>query len=334
MYHRIMLGCAINIMILNANRMWGSAAVPEGTPGFIGARGTTETCTAQGFLSTLGFVVPSYYVALSVLCFLAVRNKFKVEKYQWIEKYIHVGAYVLPLSTGCYLLSVEGYNPSISECYLGSYPVGCGDESPDGIECERGPSNMAQLIRIFVGTMLGSILLIPLCLLGVTFVRVRVFEGRSGHAIASSVAQQSCIYLLALYWSYIFRFIFTAVAFKADSYVFSLHVLSKTMDALQGVWISMAYYYFRSDPTDIAVSPSKKGRSEASSDATEFLPTPPVSSQPLTLKKTTHFSIFDGGADSDPDSPWAQYLLDEGEDEEYKQDCGEYDDGAYDMEGQ
>ena len=45
-------------------------------------------------------------------------------------------------------------------------------------------------------------------------------------------------------------------------------------------------------------------------------------------------SIFDGtNVANQSDSPWASFLVDEGEDEDYKSNCGEYDDTSFRLYG-
>jgi hypothetical protein len=70
-------------MLLCVPNLWGTAAIPEGTSS-VGswAKGTTASCSAQGFLYQFGYyVIPSsYYVALSFYSFTAVRNNFQLEK--------------------------------------------------------------------------------------------------------------------------------------------------------------------------------------------------------------------------------------------------------------
>jgi hypothetical protein len=174
-FHRLMMGCGVNIMILQLNILWGQWAVPVEfqDEGFPMARGNTATCSAQGFLYIMGFVVPSYYVTLSVLCYLAIRHKFRLANYRWIEPYVHVGVYLFPLASASYLFSVQAYNPAVIDCYFVSLLVGCGDESsPEGIDCERGPSNNAQLARWLIGLPLGIILLFPTLIMAVLYVKM------------------------------------------------------------------------------------------------------------------------------------------------------------------
>lgn len=48
LYHRLVLAMNVALLFLSAVQIWSPFAVPEGTPGFFGASGTVETCTASG----------------------------------------------------------------------------------------------------------------------------------------------------------------------------------------------------------------------------------------------------------------------------------------------
>lgn len=71
--------------------------MPVGTSWAIGASGNDNTCTAQGFLYDWAYIAfPFYYASFSVLALVSVTHNFKEEKYAWIEKWIHLGAYIPP----------------------------------------------------------------------------------------------------------------------------------------------------------------------------------------------------------------------------------------------
>jgi len=150
-YHRINLGCGLNIIILCVLKLWGSAAEP--TNNNIWARGTIATCSISGFLHHIAiFIIPQYYCALSLLSYAAFRNKIRLSNFCRIEKWIHIGVYVFPLAAATYLLTLRAFNPTIHGCSLASIPVGCGDETTDDEEeelpCDRGPNNISQLIAM------------------------------------------------------------------------------------------------------------------------------------------------------------------------------------------
>ena len=339
MYHRIMLGCAANIILLNIMQLWGPSAVPEGTEGFLGARGTTQTCSAQGFIYQLMFIVPSYYAALSLLSYCSVRQQFQASYYQFIEKYIHIGVYIFPIASASYLLTLEAYNPAIRDCYLTSIPLNCGGDpsSTDYIKCTRGPNNIGHLIKIFYALPAVLLVSIPTAVMIVLFCRLKFCRLKRSHGatttanspsnnrhsrrsdhVAFSVAKQSGVYLAVLYWTYLFRFLDAIFLLAVEKWVFSINLLANTIESMQGVWVWMAYWYFSSE--DLTTVREEK---EAQS------PAPPSrSNQKAKGGLKPSFSIFDGSiATADQDSPWARFFMDnEGEDEEYRRDCGEYTD--------
>ena len=47
-YHRLVLAMNVAVLLASSAWLWGSYAVPEGTPNFYGASGTIPTCTANG----------------------------------------------------------------------------------------------------------------------------------------------------------------------------------------------------------------------------------------------------------------------------------------------
>ena len=359
-FHRLMVGCAANIVVLSVNRLWGQAAVPENTPGFPLARGTQATCTTQGFITNMAMVIPLYYMALSILCYVAFQQKFQLSKktLKYMEVSIHLGVYILPLATSSFLLSQEAYNPSWSECTYGSYPVGCGDQSSNGTVCERGPQNFGDIARWLGGLQIGICFLFPTLIMAILYFKVRLLQGPQGKQIAYSVAVQASLYLLALYWTYIPKFIFWGVTYKGDQYAFGVHLLNKIIEGLQGVWFCMAYYYFRSDPIqklsssandvvagddgvgfgacDIALSCSERTVEESAPRQQNVMnkgnggKNKADRSGGDTMMGRPSFSIFDGfdGA-VDPESPWAKYLYDNGEDDSYQGDCGEHESTAF-----
>ena len=66
-YHRLMLGCTLPILIQNTAQLWGPSAAPSDTDWVIGATGNYTTCSIQGFMYQFRLVVPSYYLILSLL---------------------------------------------------------------------------------------------------------------------------------------------------------------------------------------------------------------------------------------------------------------------------
>ena len=402
-YHRIMVGSSIGILITSTGFVWGQAAIPVGTPDIAHARGSIETCTAQGFLVQFRIVLFIYYTGLSIICYINARSLHKnIQQHQhqhyhqnrqqqgqeqhidtakdkksselgWLEKYVHAICFLYPLVISIYIVSIEGFNPVVRSCELGSLPLGCGGFEEDSLECTRGPQNHVKISWFLNWLPLIILLLLPILIMMVVFCQFRTIPKRKANMtgtsnsnsvstqISISVAKQSLLYLLAVWWTYIFSSIHAVSVYRNNEYVFWTGMLANTVESLQGLWTLLVYWYFRSsnpekDPatTSATMTTNKHPTTMAKTDRTTTPRT--VTNQDEEEGEETEstefsnddrdrrsssikiigkpeYSIFDGSIGNVPsDSPWAQFLLDDGEDEEYAEDCGEYEDGDYDCQ--
>lgn len=321
-YHRLMLGCVPSIIILNIAQLWGQAAAPEGTDHVLGARGNAGTCTAQGFMYQFRLVVPSYYAVLSLMTYRLIKSKFKHSLGQTEEYLVHIGVYVFPIASGIYLTAIEGFNMITQGCGIANAPLACGGDPEDEgyVPCTRGPENIGLYQWLFAGLPSVIIMLGPTIVMGWICCRLRK------QSVLKSFIYQSCLYLLAVYWTYLFRWIDAAILLSAGEYVFATAFVADIMDPLQGLWTLIIYSYFRTHDPKTAADPTSSnegsapfgdtgGSGSGSSGSRSFRP---------------EFSIFDGSvANRTSDSPWAKFLTDDFEDPEYMKDCGEYSDGDF-----
>ena len=190
----------------------GTAAVPTGKDdNAIGnSIGTTTTCTIQGFLIHLGSMISiSYYCCYSIYSYVGVTHNFQVTKIKWIEKYIHIGVHIYPISSAIYLMHKQALNSTgIGFCHIGSSPLGCSgwfesrqDEDDTGIDddkCDRGPERLT-IIRYTLWT-----LPLLLCLFCTTTTMILLYlkvkqKQDQIYIHSNTVAYQSIIYLSALY---------------------------------------------------------------------------------------------------------------------------------------
>ena len=126
MYHRLILSMNFALLLLSFGYIWGSFAVPEGTPNYYGAVGTVQTCTAEGFMSIMvAMTVPIYYGSLVLQAFVGMKNNFKEIKYKWIEKWTHIVAWGFPLAVSTVFAATENINPSGAGCWYAKSPKGC-----------------------------------------------------------------------------------------------------------------------------------------------------------------------------------------------------------------
>mmetsp|Transcript_5632 Transcript_5632/g.8672 ORF Transcript_5632/g.8672 Transcript_5632/m.8672 type:complete len:442 (+) Transcript_5632:242-1567(+) len=263
MYQRLMVGISLNVMLYAAFQFWGVSAVPADTVGVVGAKGTVNTCSALGFLNQFGYVVPSYYASLSLYAYLAVKNSFQEEKYNWIEKWIHIHVYFYPLLSGSYLLYKEAFNyAGHSSCWIASIPKGCGLNSDPYVPCDRGPENIDSLTWVFAGFPLFFFLFFATAMMIVLYVTVRrklipnealvgkkkLFE-KARNAKAKSIAKQASLYVASFYFTYTFGFLNGYLFLATGKSPFPMTVVAVNVQNLQGLWIMLVYLRLQLKPS-------------------------------------------------------------------------------------
>lgn len=224
--------------------------MPIGTPDVDGAHGNSTTCTIQGFLFQITMTIPFYYVFLSCYSWaVIVQGTFDPARYEWIEKYIHVGVHIFPLGSAIYLQTIEAFNPNGLHCWIASIPAGCGEGS--GIECTRGPQNPDRIKLLYAGIPAIFLLAFPTILM--TALVIVVYRKQRKGSIppvitASMVARQSVIYLGSLYWVYLPLFVFNGVIVynHSSSFGFAFAVWVSSASVSLGLWFAMVYKYFSS----------------------------------------------------------------------------------------
>ena len=250
MFHRLMLGLSFHLLLSNTWQMYGTAAVPPPSPeedfqNVWGAKGTIETCSAQGFFAQLSFAVPFYYVGLSFYSFQAVRHNFQVSRYRGTEYLIHTLANGLPLSTAIYLLSEEAFNPSPHlTCYIHSVPLACEDIHKSDIECTRGPKDIERLALIFAAIPSCLMLFLPVIVMRFFVQYVRTHQSTIFVLQWKEVAKQAALYLLGFYWTYLLAIINNGFQWWIHQTNFPLAFVSVINNNLEGVWMLLYYIYF------------------------------------------------------------------------------------------
>lgn len=274
-YHRLMLAMSIYILMWSPWLVYGVAAIPAGTPDILGAYGTTATCTAQGFFNQLSMAIPSYYVALSFFSWIViVHGNFDPSKYAFVEIYIHVGVNLWAIGSSTILAVLNAYNPTEGwpSCYIGSLPMGCGDNT--GIECTRGPQNISQILAIFVGLPVFVLLLVPT----VTMIALACYlhwkshhrrrrhpqideEGTTANTSSDTsnnattnhnitvkaVTKQSAVYLGTLFFIYTPGLLMSSAGnFFGMKKNLLLSCFGTAITVSMGLWFAISYWYFSS----------------------------------------------------------------------------------------
>jgi hypothetical protein len=300
-----MVGTSINVMLFSIWELWGTAAVPVGTPNVYGARGTEATCSAQGFLfQVFIFSVLCYYSGLSFYCFMAVRHSFDVCKYEWVEKWIHIGAYICPLFSASYLLGKDAFHPTIHTCFIASVPLGCGDNGP--MPCTKGPQNIGQLQWFFVGLPVIILMVGSTCMTFFVYLELRRKNLGSRSEMMSAV-KQLALYLLALYWTFLPTCANAVLVVAMNRHIFVVTLISTIITKLMGLWILLVFLQFRQ------VSSRRTTEETVGSGREDSLRMVGAAEQNANEKKCwlrdsrETFSIFDG---TNASKAWSEFVHD------------------------
>lgn len=110
-YHRLLCAMSVYDVLESGWNFASSWPIPEGTAGVAWARGTTTTCTAQGFFLTLSVAVPIYNAMLSLYYVLVINYRFSdVYLRRWVEPTMHGVAFVWSFGTATYAASTKLIN--------------------------------------------------------------------------------------------------------------------------------------------------------------------------------------------------------------------------------
>lgn len=317
MYHRLILAMNISILFQSSAEFWGTMAVPEGTPYYVGAKGTEETCRIQGFFTIMfSFTVPIYYASLSIYSFLAIKNQFKETRYRWIEKWIHAVAIIVPLLTATVMLVIDNIEPAGSGCYFGdeavllTYILGFG--------------------QLFVYFFIPATAMIMVWRLMKK--TERDLESAQGlrHVMESArksmlrdTVIQICRYLFSFWITYIFSVAQVLLNLSTGQMHYNLTILANILYLSQG--FIMAVVYFQPQKISLrkvqvnplpcehlkndAAGRLKKHQTVVDIRANAEASSSKGSDKSLSddvVERPIRFSIFDGTPDDD--SPWAMYF--------------------------
>jgi len=259
LHSNISSALSIHVLIWSSWKMYGIAAVPGETDAWgNNTHGTTATCTAQGFFTQIAMTIPLYYVFLSCYSWVViVGSNFNPMRYQWIEKYIHIGVHIFPIASAFFLLYKEAFNSVGSglQCYIASIPFGCGDKSE--IECTRGPQKIAAYASVFAllpGILFMLVPTIAMIALAI-FVHRRNKKGIVPCGITTWViTKQSTVYLSALYVTFVPLFIRNGVAVFGNKNIFGMSLVLNALIYSMGLWFALVYGYFSNSGASVSIN--------------------------------------------------------------------------------
>jgi hypothetical protein len=180
-YHRLMFGLCIADIMSSVGFVLGSTMVPKEMNYYIpSAHGNTATCTAQGFLITIGVGVAAAYNCSICLYYLSIIRYNKKDEYirNKLEPCFHGMAIIGPLVVGFILIAMKAYNEYEGVCHLvpNDAPHCIGYESgdtPEGfsIPCGRGDGEENPILYLVTSIIgFGSTLIVTPTVIVVTMI--------------------------------------------------------------------------------------------------------------------------------------------------------------------
>jgi hypothetical protein len=325
---------------MSVSWIWGNWAVPEDTPNTVGAAGSIQTCTAQGWLNLMfSQMVAVYYASLGVYSFFAIKNNFKQEDFKWIEKWIHSMAWVPPTILCSVVTAHESFNPRGTGCFIAACPFLCEKDGDDDTECDRGGHLSDVFIGIFAfGNIILYLIVPPLAmmLIGCQIKRaVKEVETSVGmkrilvsarKQMMQDVMKQVGLYLLAFWLTYFLPMANGIVEVVTGAPDVNLLIIGNCVSSFQGAILTMVYFSLqrmtnaskRLPEFNPGLVERRKHHITVSmirnnAEARDAIVTSATASEESQDRRCTFF-IFDGTPSDD--SPWAQFLIDDDADDE------------------
>lgn len=140
-YHRLLLGMSVYDILESVWNFCSTWAIPRGTAGVWEPRGTTATCSAQGFFLTLSVAVPIYNAFLSLYYVMVINYGIDDQKIaKCAEPAMHLVAFGWAFFTAMYSLVAGLLNNANLWCWIAPLPGDCLDSRRFGDEtnCTRG----------------------------------------------------------------------------------------------------------------------------------------------------------------------------------------------------
>ena len=268
----------------------------------------------------------SYHLLIYFLTGVALKNDFKEEKYVWMEKWIHIGTYLPPLSYAI-VAAVNGWFRQ-SYAYCVTVADECGDDYRDP-HCHSIELYYMKSAIVFTELLIATIaMIILLC----SFKRImKEHVGSSGrmNIVAKArtqrfkeVIRQSGLYMISCWLCYVLLCIQWLVWNATGRISYNVAIASLCLFACQGIVITVIYFALqRKSKQEIKdIIPGRRPLANANHETVSMIRAnaaiPPSRSSlrgASTSRKEFSFNIFDGCPDED--SPWAAYLYDDEMDE-------------------
>ena len=289
-------------------------------PWAVGTSGTSATCSIQGFIIiTCYLAFPFYYASFSIFAYVALKSNFQEEKYAWMEKWIHIGAYVFPLLLSIAAAVKDWINPALAYCSL-DFRGDCQSYyDPDCNEHKLSPLYLALCILICVELAVGTITIAYLlCKFDTIQKEVDAAVGMK-HLVEKArrrrlkeVAIETGLYLASFWFGYIPTVVEAIMRRSSGNLNYPLISASHCIFALQGFIIMMVYFTLQQRSRRERILPAPAGGAQNYETVSQIRANAaiPKSKRPSLRSSANVFSfrIFDGTPAED--SPWADYFDD------------------------
>ena len=142
-YRRLIFGLSLGDILASLGLMLGPISTPTDTPDSFFSMGNTATCSANGFMQTLGSVATPMYTC-SLCFYYYCKLKHGMDNYKFrrtIEWWLHALIIIYSFTLSIMGLATKSFNalPNGMFCHFAGYPIGC--DIPDlGMDtpCIRG----------------------------------------------------------------------------------------------------------------------------------------------------------------------------------------------------
>jgi len=177
-YNRLLFAMSCFDCVTSGGFGFSTLPIPKGTPGVYNPRGTTATCTVQGFFIQMSIIGPMYNMMLALYYYLMVNRRMSEGAIAAkVEVYMHAFCWISAFTMGFILLGLKMYNTATLWCWQNDYPSNCEGSygEPGPVPCERGKH--AWLFRwVFYYGLLWVIIAITTLLMTLLYRGVRQQE--------------------------------------------------------------------------------------------------------------------------------------------------------------
>lgn len=321
MYHRLMLSTFGCFLPLSFAIFWGTWAMPaELVPWAVGDTGTSLTCSIQGFIIIVFYLAfPFYYASFSVFAYVALKNNFEEEKYVWMEKWIHVGAYFPPLTLAIIAAVKDWIKPNLTCCGFAVY-----GECDNYIDCQHDTATKViapWVFIVFVELIVGTVTIIYLiCSFESiqkevdTAIGMKQLREKARKQRTQQVALQTGLYLASFWFGYLPSLVEDGLRLATGHLNYALVITANCIFAFQGFVIMVIYFVLQQKSARITPVTIPGVRDSVANDTVSKLRENAARPERVTVGSTLSrfsFCVFDGSPAED--SPWRDYFDDDAE---------------------